>query len=105
MTGPEIDALSPPAVDRRAERLMEREISVLMRPDVALHQTKDGTARRHLMRSALRIVSLATGDVIAATVAAFAVRAVVEWLSTMLGRGYVPYSSTAEFAGAVILAL
>lgn len=105
MTGPEIDAASPLVRERRTQWQGEREISVLVRPDVALHQTKDGIARRHLTRGALRVLWLAIGDVAAASVAAVAVRALVEWLSTMIGRGHIPYSTTAEFCGAVILAL
>ena len=105
MTGPEIQIVSRPAPDRRVHRPVDREVSVQVRPDVALHQDKDGTARRHLTRTALRILSLVTGDVAAAGVAAVAVRAGAQWLSTVPSRGAIPYSSTAEFAGAVILAL
>ncbi|HET7186748.1 MAG TPA: exopolysaccharide biosynthesis polyprenyl glycosylphosphotransferase [Gemmatimonadaceae bacterium] len=105
MTGPEIDTVSQLVLERRTQWPGEREISVLVRPDVALHQTKEGTARRHLMRGALRVLWLAIGDVTAAGAAAVSVRALVEWLSTMLGRGHIPYSNTAEFCAAVILAL
>lgn len=105
MTGPEIDTVSQLVLERRTQWPGEREISVPVGPDVALHQTKEGTARRHLMRGALRVLWLAIGDVTAAGAAAVSVRALVEWLSTMLGHGHIPYSNTAEFCAAVILAL
>jgi exopolysaccharide biosynthesis polyprenyl glycosylphosphotransferase len=105
MNGPEIQIVGRPVPDRRVPRSVDREVSVHVRPDVALHQDKDGTARRHLTRIALRVLSLVTGDVIAAGVAAITVRESVQWLSAVPARGHIPYSSTAEFAGAVILAL
>ncbi len=94
-----------PVVDREAAELTDRELSLLVRPDVVLHQTKDGTERRHLTRAVLRVLSLAVGDVLAAGASAIAVRRLVEWAAAQLGHGRVPFSSTAEFCGAVLLAL
>lgn len=105
MTVPEIDAVSPLALERRMQWPVERGIPLPVRPDVALHQTKEGTARRHLVRGVLRVLWLTIGDVTAAGAAAVSVRTLVEWLSTILGRGHIPYSNTAEFCAAVILAL
>lgn len=90
---------------RRPQQVPEREISLIVRPDVALHQTKHGTARRQLTREMLRVLSLAIGDVVAAGTSAIGVRRLVEWLWAHTGHGAVPYSSTVEFCGAVILAL
>lgn len=98
--------LTPDAVvDRRPTLAPEREIALLVRPDVALHQTKEGTARRHLIRAFFRVLSLALGDVLAAGASAVAIRDLVDWLAARLGTGAVPYSSTVEFCGAVLLAL
>ena len=94
-----------PVVERGAAELTDRELSLLVRPDVVLHQTKDGTERRHLTRAVLRVLSLAVGDVLAAGASAIAVRRLVEWAAAQLGHGRVPFSSTAEFCGAVLLAL
>lgn len=101
----ELTAIDDAVADRRASVLVEREISLLVRPDVALHQTKDDTARRHLTRTILRVLSLVAGDVLAAGTSAIAVRRVLEWSSSVLGHGSVPFSSIAEYCGAVLLAL
>ena len=105
MSGQEVETIGVAVGQRRPVRAPEREISVHVRADVALHQTKDGTARRHLLRGLLRVLSLAAGDVVAAGVAAIAVRELVEWMSAKVGHGQIPYASTAEFCGAVIIAL
>ena len=105
MSSQEVETIGVAVGQRPPARVPEREISVHVRADVALHQTKDGTARRHLLRGLLRVLSLATGDVVAAGVAAIAVRELVEWMSAVVGHGQIPYASTAEFSGAVILAL
>lgn len=105
MSGQQVETTGEAFLEQRTARAPEREISLFVRPDVALHQTKDGTARRHLLRGGLRVLSLAAGDVVAAGVAAIAVRGLVEWLSARVGHGQTPYSSTAEFCGAVIVAL
>ena len=83
----------------------EREISIFVQPDVQLHQAKAGTARRHLTRRLLRITFFASGDALAAFVAAVAVRQLVEWLSASLRHGHAPYTSASEFCVAVLVAL
>lgn len=100
-----VDVAQPHSSPHSASPSAEREIALLVRPDVALHQTKDGTARRHLTRAVLRILSLAIGDALAAGASAVAVHRVVDWAAMQLGRISVPYSSGAEFCGAVLLAL
>jgi exopolysaccharide biosynthesis polyprenyl glycosylphosphotransferase len=84
---------------------MDRSVSVFVQPEVALHQTRVGTARRQLVRRLFRLVTVATGDAIAAACAAIAVSQVVDWLAALLGHGRAPYSSTLEFCGALLLAL
>ncbi|MEO7712241.1 MAG: hypothetical protein ABIV10_04925, partial [Gemmatimonadaceae bacterium] len=84
---------------------VERAISVVVQPEVALHQTKGGTARRHLARGVLRVLSVAVGDAIAAALAALVVQAVAGSMSTFLGPAPIPYSSVFEFCGAVVMAL
>jgi exopolysaccharide biosynthesis polyprenyl glycosylphosphotransferase len=79
----------------------EREISIFVQPDVALHQSKAGTARRLFARRALRTVTFATGDGLAAGASAVLVRQAVE----SAGRGHIPFSSASEFVVAVVLAL
>lgn len=105
MNGQDFDTIGSAVRDWRSAGTAEREISVLVRADVALHQTKHGTARRHLTRGLLRVLSLAIGDVVAAGAAAVAVRNLVQWLSAQLGHGSIPYSSVGEFCGAVLIAL
>ena len=101
----ERQTLDVAAVARSAPATSDREIALLVRPDVALHQTKEDTARRHLTRGMLRVLSLAFGDVVASGAAAVGVREVVQWLAMRFGRGLTPYSSMIEFCGAVLLAL
>jgi exopolysaccharide biosynthesis polyprenyl glycosylphosphotransferase len=105
MTGQEVETRTSPLRDRRLPRAKEREISLLVRPDVALHQTKDGTARRHLTRGILRVLSLMAGDTLAAGVSAIAIGRATEWTSGSLRLAGLPFSSTAEFCGAVLIAL
>jgi exopolysaccharide biosynthesis polyprenyl glycosylphosphotransferase len=83
----------------------ERAISLRVQADVALHQTKGGTARRHLVRSALRVLSSVAGDVAAAALAATLVRTSVAGLPAYLGLGPAPYASASEFCGALVIAL
>jgi exopolysaccharide biosynthesis polyprenyl glycosylphosphotransferase len=83
----------------------ERELSIYITPDVALHQAKAGTARRHLARQVIRNLLIASGDFAAAAAAAVVVRALVQWLGAWLGPMQVPYGSAAEFSLAVIVAL
>jgi exopolysaccharide biosynthesis polyprenyl glycosylphosphotransferase len=100
----EPDAIELPA---RSESppTAERGISIFVQPEVELHQTKVRTARRHLARQLARLVSVATGDAIAAACAAVAVSQLVGWLAALLGHGRTPYSSTVEFCGALLLSL
>jgi exopolysaccharide biosynthesis polyprenyl glycosylphosphotransferase len=83
----------------------ERERSIFVRPDVALHQSKAGTARRHLARQLVRIVFIASGDALAAAVAAIVVRDLVGWLAAWIGYGQVPYANVGEFCVAVLVSL
>jgi exopolysaccharide biosynthesis polyprenyl glycosylphosphotransferase len=105
MTGQIVESVDNAVPERASVRTPEREISLLVRPDVALHQTKEGTTRRHIMRGVLRVLSLAAGDVFAAGLAAAGVRTAVEWFAVHLHRGRVPYGSVLEFCGAVLIAL
>ena len=106
MTSPELDATHPAVRERRPSRSSDREISVLVRPDVALYQTKHDTTRRHLTRGLLRVLSLLSGDCVAAAASAAIVRAAAQWASGALGGGQGWwYPSTAEFCGAAILSL
>jgi exopolysaccharide biosynthesis polyprenyl glycosylphosphotransferase len=102
-------AIEPYTSERRARKSTavpaERAISILVQPDVALHQTKGGTARRHLVRGAVRVLTVAAGDVAAAALAAVVVRQAAGWLSSYLGVGQLPYSSAVEFCGALVMAL
>lgn len=79
----------------------EREISIFVQPEVALHQSKAGTARRLLARRALRTGTFAIGDGLAAAASAAAVRQAAE----SVGWGHIPYSGASEFVVAVLLAL
>jgi exopolysaccharide biosynthesis polyprenyl glycosylphosphotransferase len=81
------------------------ELAVVVRPDVALHQSKAGTARRHLVRQLVRTLLVAGGDALAAAAAAIIVRELVLWLATSLGYGPVPYANAGEFSVAIIVAL
>jgi exopolysaccharide biosynthesis polyprenyl glycosylphosphotransferase len=83
----------------------ERGRSIFVQPDVALHQSKAGTARRHLMRVVARLFAFAVGDAVAAGLAAIMVRELVEWLSVWLGHGQVPYASAGEFSLAVLVSV
>jgi len=79
----------------------EREISIFVQPDVALHQSKAATARRLFARRALRTATFLLGDALAAAAAAVAVRVGVQTVGTTS----IPYSSAGEVAAAVVLAL
>jgi exopolysaccharide biosynthesis polyprenyl glycosylphosphotransferase len=79
----------------------EREISIFVQPDVALHQSKAATARRLFVRRALRTATFVLGDGLAAAAAAVAVRVGVQ----AVGSTNIPYSSAGEVAVAVVLAL
>lgn len=79
----------------------EREISIFVQPDVALHQSKGATARRLFARRALRTFTFASGDAVASASAAVAVRIGIERVGTLS----IPYSGAAEVAAAVVLAL
>ena len=83
----------------------ERAVPIFVHPEVALHQTREGTARRHLVRGALRVLTVASGDAAAAALAAIGVRAVAGWMSSYLSIGPVPFNSAAEFCGALVIAL
>src|SRR5690348_9371994 len=83
----------------------ERELSIYITPDVALHQAKAETARRHLARQVIRNLLIASGDLAAAAAAAVVVRLLVEWLGDRIGPMPVPYASEWEFSLAVIVAL
>jgi exopolysaccharide biosynthesis polyprenyl glycosylphosphotransferase len=114
MHGVEPDAIEQDAVEPDAIELpgrneispaTERSISIFVQPEVALHQTRVRIARRHLARQVARVLSLAAGDAVAAACAALAVGQLVAWLAAVLGHGRTPYSSTAEFCGALLLSL
>ena len=79
----------------------EREISIFVQPDVALHQSQAATARRLFVRRALRTATFAMGDAIAAAAAAIALRLG----ASAAGSASIPYSSAGEVAAAVVLAL
>jgi exopolysaccharide biosynthesis polyprenyl glycosylphosphotransferase len=83
----------------------DRGVSILVRPEVALHQTREGTARRHLVRGILRVLALAVGDAAAAAAAAECVQALVHWFAALVGHGHVPYKSAFEFSGALLISL
>jgi exopolysaccharide biosynthesis polyprenyl glycosylphosphotransferase len=79
----------------------ERDISVFVQPDVALHQSKAATARRLFGRRALRTITFMLGDGLAAAGAAVAVRIGVQSIGSLS----IPYTSAGEVAAAVVLAL
>ena len=83
----------------------QRELSIHIRPDIALHQAKAGTTGRHLARQVLRYVVIASGDAIAAAAAVLAVRMLVQWLGGWLGPVQLPFTNAAEFAVAIVIAL
>ncbi|HEX5971095.1 MAG TPA: sugar transferase [Gemmatimonadaceae bacterium] len=85
--------------------LGQRELSIHITPDVALHQAKAGTAGRHLTRQVARVLLIASGDAFAAAMAAIVVRALVFWLGARLGPVQLPYASATEFAVAIVVAL
>ncbi len=86
-------------------RTGERAVPILVHPEVALHQTREGTARRHLVRGMLRVLTVASGDATAAALAALGVRAIAGWMSSFVDMGQVPFSGAAEFSGALVIAL
>jgi exopolysaccharide biosynthesis polyprenyl glycosylphosphotransferase len=99
-----------PLAERAAESIEpapagERELSIYITPDVALHQAKAETARRHLLRQVARNLLIASGDLAAAAAAALVVRVAVEWLGAWTGPVQMPFGSAAEFSLAVIFAL
>jgi exopolysaccharide biosynthesis polyprenyl glycosylphosphotransferase len=83
----------------------QRELSIHIRPDIALHQAKAGTTGRHLARQVLRAIVLASGDALAAAAAAVVVRALVLWLGGWLGPVQLPFANASEFAVAIVIAL
>ena len=83
----------------------ERATPILVHPEIALHQTRAGTARRHVVRGILRVVTVASGDAAAAALAALAVQVMAHWMSSFFSIGQVPFNSAAEFCGALVIAL
>jgi exopolysaccharide biosynthesis polyprenyl glycosylphosphotransferase len=84
---------------------VDRPISIHVHPEVALHQTKGGTARRHLVRGVLRVCTVAVGDAATAALAAVLVRHAAEGLASVTHVVQVPYASAFEFCGALVAAL
>lgn len=96
---------SEPNAHGRSAPTGERPVPVLVHPEVALHQTREGTARRHLVRNSLRVLTVASGDALAAALAAVGVRSAVGWMSPFIDLGPVPFQSAAEFSGAIVMAM
>lgn len=83
----------------------DRALSMFVQPEVALHQTKGGTARRHLLRAVVRVVTMAAGDAAAGALAAVAVRALTQNVAGMLRVATTPAVGTLEFCGALVVSL
>ncbi|CAN5349700.1 sugar transferase [soil metagenome] len=60
--------------------LHDREISVLVQPEVALHHSRNQTAQRQLLRGILRLAYEAAGDAIAVVSATFFLHVVTSFL-------------------------
>ena len=93
-----------PQARRSTVEQAERPVSILVQPEVVLHQTREGTARRHLVRGILRMLTMATGDAAAASLAAIVVAVLIARVP-ILGLGPIPHSSTLEYCGALLMAL
>lgn len=76
-----------------------------MQPEVALHQTRESTARRHLLRGIARAVTIAAADAGAAALAMLVVRGPARELISLLGFGPLQFPGTAEFCGALLTVL
>lgn len=76
-----------------------------MQPEVALHQTREGTARRHFLRGVARALTIAVGDATAAGMATMAVRAAARALAPNVEQGLIASVSAPEFCGALLTAL
>ena len=101
-------AIEPYASEGKARRetpAPERAAPVRVHPEVVLHQTRERTARRHLVRGILRMLTMAAGDAGAAALAAIAVSSAVARMSPLLGVETASYASAVEFSGAVVMAL
>lgn len=83
----------------------ERTLSIAVQPEVALHQTKGGTARRHLLRAMLRVLTMAAGDAVAGAAAALTVGMATEWMSEVFGISSGPTAGPFEFSAALLVAL
>jgi exopolysaccharide biosynthesis polyprenyl glycosylphosphotransferase len=99
----EVNTQELPAIP--AFQTAERDVSLLVQPEVALHQSRAANSRRQALRGAMRVLSLAAGDALAAASAAIAVRMLIQGVAHWIGGVQVPYSSTTEFCASVLLAL
>lgn len=93
------------AADGSGPRGRERDISRLVLPEVAVHQSRGTNAQRQVVRSLLRALSFATGDALGAMVALLALRAMLQHLPRSLEFGSRVVVGGPEFCSAVVLAL
>ncbi|MEO7454706.1 MAG: exopolysaccharide biosynthesis polyprenyl glycosylphosphotransferase [Gemmatimonadaceae bacterium] len=82
----------------------DREVSIHVNPDVALHQRRGSNARRLVSRRLMHVASLAVGDALAAACAAVLVRAAVDMLPASAS-AHVPFAGVSEFCAAMLVAL
>jgi exopolysaccharide biosynthesis polyprenyl glycosylphosphotransferase len=99
------EPFSSGARERTGSATPDRALSVVVHPEVALHQTKGGTARRHLLRAMLRVVTMAVGDAVAGALAALTVHALTQNIPGVLAITTGPGAGTLEFCGALVMAL
>jgi exopolysaccharide biosynthesis polyprenyl glycosylphosphotransferase len=105
MTNPQdLETMNATIRERRPSRPSEREISALVQPEVALHQTRVGIARRHLVRGALRVCAVAAGDAGAAVLGTVAVGQAALRLPFSGLAPRLPFGAV-EYCGAVLVAL
>ena len=84
--------------------LAEREVSIHINPDVALHQRRGSNARRLVSRRLMHFASLAIGDVAAAAAAGALVRQAITLVAPAVAM-QLPFVAVSEFCAAMLVAL
>lgn len=90
--------------DARAA-LTPRGISVLVHPEVALHHSRYGNARRQFVRGVARLLSVAAGDACAIVVATFALRLLAEQLAGSLAPARMAEIGVSQVCAAMMVCL
>lgn len=87
---------SPPAYDR--------EISVLVQPEVALHHSRNAIARRQLLRSTARVLYVGGGDALGVAIASIVLGVLSGWIAGAVGMNIVDVGIK-QICAAMILSL